>query len=250
MNDRSQNLSPEFISMNLLKRDKFIDEVGTYDFFNMFILLEGSFSCGKDNKTVYPGNVVIFHPGEPFTRRVIEPITFLSIHFESNLSKNENKAFPREILNFINKDRIISTANLMQKTNSKPMLNHYLTDILYQYTIESSQSSNSTNDIVDRAISIIESLQLSEINALYLSQALNISHAHLINLFKSHMGKTPVEYITDLKLQKAKSLLIDTEHTVQEISEMCGFASLYYFSRVFKAKVGSPPSTFRSIYKI
>ena len=250
MNDRSQNLSPDFISMNLLKRDKFIDETGTYDFFNMFILLEGSFSCGKDNKTVYPGNVVIFHPGEPFIRRVIEPITFLSIHFEPNVCEKEITAFPREILNFVNKDRIISTANLMQKTNSKPMLSHYLADILYQYAIESSQGTNSTNNIVNRAISIIESLQLSEINALHLSQALNVSHAYLINLFKSHTGKTPVEYITDLKLQKAKNLLIDTDHSGQEISEMCGFASLYYFSRVFKAKVGSPPSTFRNIYKV
>ena len=138
MNSQSTYLLPRFIGMNLLKRDRFIDEAGTYDLYHMFLLLEGSFVCGEANDEVFPGNVVIFPPNEIFKRKVVKPITFLSIHFDLNTTGADKGYLPRGVLNFIDTERIISTANLMMKTESKSMLDHYLADIFYQYFAESS----------------------------------------------------------------------------------------------------------------
>ena len=48
----------EFLSMNALCREAFLLEEGRYDFWNMFLLLEGSF-CVNDDVTVQPGEAVI-----------------------------------------------------------------------------------------------------------------------------------------------------------------------------------------------
>ena len=86
-----------------------------------------------------------------------------------------------------------------------------------------------------------------------IAQNANISEVYLRKLFLKNFHTTPKQYILDIRIQKAKQLLTDSSLTVSSISELCGFSSVYTFSRSFKEKTGISPSDFSKnnrIYEI
>ena len=58
---------------------------------------------------------------------------------------------------------------------------------------------------------------------------------------------SPNQYHLDLRLTKAKELLISTNLTINQIAGQTGFDSLFYFSRVFKKKNNMSPKGFRNL---
>ena len=64
-------------------------------------------------------------------------------------------------------------------------------------------------------------------------------------MFKKYTGVPPVQYHLDLKILRAKEMLLSTDKIIKEISYDLGFQSIYYFSRVFKKKLGVSPSEIR-----
>ncbi len=71
----------------------------------------------------------------------------------------------------------------------------------------------------------------------------NISEVYFRKLFVRAFGVSPHEYITRLRIEKAKQLLLCGKN-VSETAQLCGFASLYYFSGAFKKATGCSPSDF------
>lgn len=70
---------------------------------------------------------------------------------------------------------------------------------------------------------------------------------YLRKLFKKEMGITPLEYMTNLRMKKAETLLSamwSREYSVSEVAQLCGYEDALYFSRVFKKHYGCSPSTF------
>lgn len=67
----------------------------------------------------------------------------------------------------------------------------------------------------------------------------------VIEQFKKYTGKTVVEYLKSIKMNKACELLIDTDKPIVEISNILGYASLSHFNRVFKDYMGITPAAYR-----
>ena len=59
------------------------------------------------------------------------------------------------------------------------------------------------------------------------------------------MGKSPNEYIIELRLQFAKSLLDNTNISIKQVSEHVGYNDQYFFSRLFKKHIGISPQEYR-----
>ena len=72
-----------------------------------------------------------------------------------------------------------------------------------------------------------------------------LSRRRFNDLFKNQYGTTPNNYLANLKISMAKSLLVDNGLSVKGIAELCGFDDIYYFCKVFKAHTGLTPSEFR-----
>jgi len=73
------------------------------------------------------------------------------------------------------------------------------------------------------------------------------NYDYLRKLFQKEMGLTPLKYMTDLRMKKAKSMLLadwTREYSVAEVAAECGFSDALYFSRVFKKYYGCSPSEF------
>ena len=74
----------------------------------------------------------------------------------------------------------------------------------------------------------------------------NYSSNYTINAFKHYLGVTPGEYLLNLKMNYACSLLKNTNYTTLTISNAVGFYSLSYFTNTFKKKFGLTPSEYRN----
>lgn len=75
--------------------------------------------------------------------------------------------------------------------------------------------------------------------------AVNLSESRLQQLFKSEVGMSPVQYLRDLRLEKAKELLENTFLYVNEIRLKVGIKDGSHFVKDFKAKYGATPSEYR-----
>jgi AraC-like DNA-binding protein len=78
----------------------------------------------------------------------------------------------------------------------------------------------------------------------------NIGYSYFRKMFKKYTGISPVQYHLDLKILRAKELLLQSDMSIKEISYNLGFQSIYYFSRIFKSKMGVAPSEIRKSVKI
>jgi LacI family transcriptional regulator len=71
-----------------------------------------------------------------------------------------------------------------------------------------------------------------------------LSRRTLERRVRSLLGRSPKEEITRVQLESAKRLLVDTNLSVVAVAEKCGFTQPRYFSQVFHAKVGIPPTLY------
>ena len=80
--------------------------------------------------------------------------------------------------------------------------------------------------------------------------AVGYSKSTVLSSFKQEFGTTVNNYLTDLRLEKAKKMLKTFTGSVNDIALSCGFSDQSYFSKVFSSKYGISPSDFRRENKI
>lgn len=78
---------------------------------------------------------------------------------------------------------------------------------------------------------------------------MGFSPSYFSRYFKSHMGMTFQEYVKNLKIEKAKWLLISTDLPVLDISYQSGFSDIRTFNKIFKKTISESPSYYRKKYK-
>ncbi len=76
-----------------------------------------------------------------------------------------------------------------------------------------------------------------------------LSYAHQSRVFKKCYGITPLQYITELRMTRAKLLLRDSNNSISQIALILGYDNLGYFSRTFKKSFGISPKDFRTRVK-
>lgn len=112
-----------------------------------------------------------------------------------------------------------------------------------------SLGNSRTEKIVNKfQITLLENFQ----NNLVISDTaacMDISYSWLRREFKKYVGISPNKYVLQLRLQKARDLLISGNRQVKYIANECGFASSFYFSKYFKEDTGLSPTEFRDKHK-
>ena len=78
-----------------------------------------------------------------------------------------------------------------------------------------------------------------------IASQLNLSYALFRRNFKKYTNESPARYYNDIKLNKAKQMLVESTDSIKEISFKLQFTSLEYFSTSFKRMTGLTPSEFR-----
>ncbi len=108
------------------------------------------------------------------------------------------------------------------------------------------QKEGKSTSLVSTVRSRLEEGYMSQdISLEALSREANVSSYYLSRLFREETGETFMEYLTNLRLCKAKKLLESTEQSVKELCQAVGYADPNYFSRIFKKNTGLTPTEYR-----
>ena len=82
-----------------------------------------------------------------------------------------------------------------------------------------------------------------------LAEMISVSPDYFTKMFKESTGKTPIEYINGLRINRAMQLLAETELPMAEIAETTGFCNPNYFHKIFKQYMETSPLVFRKSVK-
>ena len=78
-----------------------------------------------------------------------------------------------------------------------------------------------------------------------LAEEFHLSAQYISQLFKSEIGVNFLTYLTNIRMEKAKNLLLTTPLSVAEVSEQAGYGDYRVFTKVFKKNEGVTPSQYR-----
>lgn len=112
--------------------------------------------------------------------------------------------------------------------------------------IRDQNSGNKNRSILKTAVDFIDSHYMEEdISLNTVANVANVSANHFSALFSQNMGQTFIEYLTTLRMNKAKELLRCTGMRSSEIAGEIGYKDAHYFSYLFKKTQGMTPSDYR-----
>ena len=97
---------------------------------------------------------------------------------------------------------------------------------------------------IDRYIStnLLGKISLEEV-----ASYLGMNRTYFCMFFKKHYGKGFADYINDLRIDKASSLLLNEDRTMADIARECGYKTVPYFNRAFKRSKGVTPGAYRKM---
>ncbi|RAV22387.1 AraC family transcriptional regulator [Paenibacillus contaminans] len=126
----------------------------------------------------------------------------------------------------------------------------FIVSILRMYAIEISLDLSPIRYIeqyakLKPAVDYIEKQYANKMNLEEISSQSNMSSFHFSREFKKLFGMTPMQMVTDVRLHRAKQLLLDSNISITEVAGLIGFYDVGHFSKVFKQKNGYTPLQFR-----
>lgn len=84
-----------------------------------------------------------------------------------------------------------------------------------------------------------------ELTAARIAQSAAVSESECLRCFKSMIGATPIQYVKQLRVQRAAELLESTAERVADVGAACGFQEMSYFARTFRELKGVTPRQYR-----
>ena len=237
-----------------IERKQFLmeDYLGSDDIFALVKAGEFVFESHHGQFTVRGNEGCLFRRDTLYHRKTISPVTMYLFRYRSDEAVLDDHVI------FQDTARIQSTIAMLERLDRGifkdefEQRTHLFYDLISQYTIESGMThrkAKATDPLVEQAIfeiskNVHRKLVLSDIG-----KKTGLSYVQFLRRFQAYTGMTPTDYVTALRLQKAKTLLVDTDMLVREISAVCGFENEYYFSNFFKKHLGASPTEFRNMTK-
>ena len=184
--------------------------------------------------------------GRYTVQRLSEYASCIDVFFDTD------SPMPEHAIGLLNneslKDKFIKLFNTWQKKS----IGYYASSMMIFYDIISfSQKqqhfylSGTQKEHMQKAHEyIMENYKNTDFNYNELCHATGLEYAYFSELFKKTFKMSPVRFVTKMRIDYAKELLVANRWSVSEISEMCGFSNSYYFSNVFKKQTGFSPTQY------
>ena len=238
------NKDKHMLNYEIIKRDEFYVNNGCHPKNSIIIVLSGSFKCTISEKKyiVEENDIFVFNKNSAFSRKVIIPIECIYLQFD---------IFPIPLADgLISIDdgmRLKSSVQYLKnsiKSSNDYLIHHFIEDIFIII------NQHNTNDIVSECINYFNANLEKALNLDMLAEKFHISKQWLISQFKKYTNNTPMEYLNVLRIQHGKRLLANSNFTVSEIAEQCGFENVHYFSNSFKKRTNVSPIQYRKDFKL
>lgn len=112
--------------------------------------------------------------------------------------------------------------------------------------LELDEQRATANEMVNRAVRYIDEHLAEPFSLADVARHIPVNPSYLSVLFKEQMNVTFSEYVTRVRMQKAKELLLSTSLPVGEIAERIGYRTAKYFIKQFKDLTGTSPGQYRA----
>ena len=106
-------------------------------------------------------------------------------------------------------------------------------------------SGCNSDAIVDKIKNYLDTHYMKPLSLKNISKALNMNPNYISHAFKAKMNISPIHYLLYRRFGEAQSLLMNTELTIAEISDLLGFSNPAHFSAMFKKHVGLSPVQYK-----
>ena len=246
------------------------------DYYELIVIIEGDFTHNYLGKTIHlsRGNAVLISP-KYFHTQMSEQSKSLLANFSISIdsfnlltSSHCNEAYDNLIKHsgepvLLTENEIEFLVSALNKAHSFSLtaqknidfyhisIFHWLLGVMNLNYIE--KDSTQQTSYPSWLNNFLAQLESPEVFCLPMSNiyALSIySQSRFIHLFTKYTGQSPVQYITDLKIKYAKTLLLKTNFSVLDISNKLNYSSLSYFITLFKRHTSFTPSEFRKKFYI
>lgn len=174
------------------------------------------------------------------------PTACIDIHFDTD------SPMPEHAMGLYNneniRDKILKLFDIWQKKHMgyyvDAMRTFYDIISLIQKSQQNYLSAAQKKYMNDAYAYINEHYKQQNFNYKDLCHTVGLKYAYFSELFKKRFNMSPVRFVTKMRIDYAKELLVTNRRSISEIAEMCGFANTYYFSEVFKKETGFAPSKY------
>ncbi|WP_106449619.1 AraC family transcriptional regulator [Trichococcus alkaliphilus] len=152
--------------------------------------------------------------------------------------------YETKIMKIIDMSNDDSTASFLK-------INGVMYDIIGTLLEECIKHSNTTysSSVSSKAVRYMDLHYHDDIHISDIADFAGIHPSYLAGIFKSEMGISPKKYLTNLKINKAKELLIATDDPINIIGSSVGFSDALSFSKFFRKETSLSPSQYRKDYK-
>lgn len=123
---------------------------------------------------------------------------------------------------------------------------HQLTGLVFE--VQAQEESKRADAAIGKVKKYISEHLGEELSLVRLSEIVHFNPSYLSRLFKQVTGENLLVYINNRRVNKAKELLEDNKHKINEIAEMLGFSTAPYFTRFFKKYLDMSPQKYRELH--
>ncbi len=218
---------------------------------------KGNISINNDQFEVHGGDLICFRPGIKHSLSATEEpcMEFYGVHF--TLPEGMD-SIPLPDRMHLDSDRQVELllksaleAYRQRGTMAKWRQNLLMQQILYEIFAAMQTKVNPINKVrVQKVLDYIHKDPFREMNLGELLNLAGTGKTIFLEQFRNVTGLTPMQYITTLRLETARDLLVETNMPVAQIGERCGFSDPFYFSRCFKKQYTLSPMQYRSSHVI
>ncbi len=149
--------------------------------------------------------------------------------------------------------RIVS--DMLRNNTFSQTHQYHLQSLLYEFfavltrdvRMEAVAEENRDSAYVKKAVVFIQNNYFRGIGVADIAEHVGVSRSYLYKIFVDNLRANPKEFLTRLRLVRAKELLELTELSVEGVAMSCGYQNALVFCKAFKQEVGMPPSHYRKI---
>lgn len=157
----------------------------------------------------------------------------------------EQKAFLSGGMTYYFRYRKNYLENLMQIKGYPSLRKWFLEKVVQACRNINTKKEEQASGMIEKAKAYINENYHRDISLEEVSRSVDISSYYFSKLFKEETGENFIEYLTAIRIEKAKELLHHRENSIKNISIETGYSDPNYFSRIFKKQVGITPTEYR-----
>ncbi|WP_026507114.1 helix-turn-helix transcriptional regulator [Butyrivibrio sp. MC2013] len=215
----------------------------------------GIFTAGGIQQRVPAGNIVLYRPHDPqiYSYSYKDKTCAYWIHFTGNdieglLDRfNIHSGYIGDSIQIKNTFQEAILELQLRKTGYKEIANAcFLKLLALIQRFSQTESSDLKSDFnLERLIIRLNQSYNQPWTVPDMARFCNVSEGYFSHSFKEKTGQAPIKYLINLRMEKAKFLLSESDMSISTIASSIGYADELYFSRLFKNTTGESPSSYR-----